>query len=205
MNALETLFIYHRFITSMKKTKVVTVRRGGITDNMELKELTDKMMQLLEIKNTEEMSKKLFDIVRKNNISMYEKFDELVENDLSVDWMQKIFQYYQADRKEKKQYYTPRALADFIGRLAGNPNTIIDLCAGSGALTIQKWNQNHDIEFVLYEFDENVLPFLLFNMALRNIKWTAYHSDVLQAEIFHTYKIIRGDKYGVYEEVEKCQ
>ena len=55
---------------------------------MELKELTEKTLELLEIKNTDEMSKRLFDIVRNNNVQIYEKFNKLVENCLSVDWLQ---------------------------------------------------------------------------------------------------------------------
>lgn len=169
---------------------------------MELKELTDKTLELLEIENTNDMSKRLFDVVRNSDIHVYERFDKMIENDLSVDWMQKIFQYYQADRKEKMQDYTPKSLADFMGRLAGEPDKVIDMCAGSGALTIQKWNRNRDLEFILYEFDENVIPFLLFNMALRNIKCKIYHSDVLQNEIFHIYEISQGNKYGIFKEVE---
>ena len=84
--------------------------------DLELKELTEKTLKLLEIENTNEMSKKLFDVVRNNNIKIYQQFDKLIENDLSVDWLQKIFQYYQADRKEKMQDYTPESLADFMGR-----------------------------------------------------------------------------------------
>lgn len=168
---------------------------------MELKELTEKTLKLLEIENTDEMSKRLFDIVRNNDVNIYEQFSGLVENDLSVDWLQKIFQYYQADRKEKMQDYTPKSLADFIGLLAGESKTVIDMCAGSGALTIQKWNRNHDLEFNIYEFDEKVIPFLLFNMAVRNISCTIFHADVLQMEIFHTYKITKGDKYGTFKEI----
>lgn len=168
---------------------------------MELKELTEKTLELLGIKNTDEMSKRLFDIVRNNNVQVYEKFNKLVENDLSVDWLQKIFQYYQADRKEKMQDYTPKSLADFIGFLAGDSETVIDMCAGSGALTIQKWNRNHDLKFKLYEFDTNVIPFLLFNMAVRNISCTVYHADVLQMDIFKEYQIVNGEKYGVFKEV----
>ena len=169
---------------------------------MELKELTEKTLKLLEIESTDEMSKRLFDVVRNNDIHVYEHFCELIENDLSVDWLQKIYQYYQADRKEKMQDYTPKTLADFMGLLAGESEIVIDMCAGSGALTIQKWNRNHDLDFVCYEFDENVIPFLLFNMVLRNIKCKIYHSDVLQNEIFHTYKISPGDKFGIFKEVE---
>lgn len=58
---------------------------------MELKELTEKTLKLLEIENTDEMSKRLFDIVRNNDVNIYEQFSGLVENDLSVDWLQKIF------------------------------------------------------------------------------------------------------------------
>lgn len=168
---------------------------------MELKELTEKTLELLEIKNTDDMSKRLFDVVKNNDVQIYEKFDKLIDNDLSVDWLQKIFQYYKADRKEKMQDYTPKTLADFVGLLAGNSNTVIDMCAGSGALTIQKWNRNHDLNFILYEFDKKVIPFLLFNMGLRNIKCKIYHSDVLQDEIFCTYEIKKGDKYGIFKEV----
>ena len=169
---------------------------------MELKELTEKPLELLGIKNVDEMSKRLFEVVRNNDVKIYEQFSMLIENDLSVDWLQKIFQYYQADRKEKMQDYTPKTLADFMGLLAGESENIIDMCAGSGALTIQKWNRNQELKFVLYEFDDNVIPFLLFNMGLRNIKCRIYHSDVLQDEIFHTYEISRGNKYGIFKEVE---
>lgn len=70
---------------------------------MELKEITKKMLELLNVKSTEELSDRLFEVVKNNDMTIYEKFCEIVENDLSVDWMQMIFQYYQADRREKMQ------------------------------------------------------------------------------------------------------
>lgn len=174
---------------------------------MELKELTEKTLELLAIKNTDEMSKRLYEVVSTNNVQIYERFCGLIENDLAVDWLQKIFQYYQADRKEKMQDYTPKCLADFMGLLAGESDTVIDMCAGSGALTIQKWNRNHDLQFRLYEFDERVIPFLLFNMTVRNISCVVYHADVLQMEIFKQYQITNGERFGVFKEVnnnERC-
>ena len=169
---------------------------------MELKMLTEKMIEILKVKDTNDMSEKLFEVVRNNDTEVYEQFCELVDNDFSIDWLQMIFQYYQSDRKEKMQDYTPKTIADFMGRLAGNSEIIIDMCAGSGALTIQKWSRNPDSKFLLYEFDENVIPFLLFNMAVRNVSCTVYHADVLQQEIFHTYKRSKGERYGVFKEVE---
>ncbi len=167
---------------------------------MELKELTEKVTGLLDVQNTEELPEKIFKAVKNDDFNAYEKFCNIVQ-DLSVDWLQMIFQYYHADRKEKMQDYTPKSLALFLGKLAGKAEVVTDLCAGSGALTIQKWNMDHEQKFEIYEFDDNVIPFLLFNMAVRNIECTLYHSDVLQQEVFHVYKIIKGDKFGKFKEV----
>ena len=169
---------------------------------MELKELTDKMLELLDTKSTNEIADKIFDAVKNNNIEIYEQFTQLVNGDLSKDWLQKIYQYHLADREEKKQDYTPYSLARLAGMLAGDSNEVIDMCAGSGALTIQKWNLNHDIKFELYELDENVIPFLLFNMAVRNIECTVYHANILSEEIYNTFKIKKGIKFGRLEVVE---
>lgn len=169
---------------------------------MELKELTEKTKELFKTESIEELTEKIFDAVKNNDVDIYEKFCDLVQ-DLSIDWLQKIFQYYHADRKEKMQDYTPQNLALFMGKLIGEADVITDLCAGSGALTIQRWTINHNQRFQLYEFDEKVIPFLLFNMAVRNIECTVYHSDVLQQEVFHVYRISRDKKFGKFKEVTK--
>lgn len=162
---------------------------------MELKELCEEIFQIFQIKSTNELSQALFNVCDNDDVDKIDMFVNTVE-DLSVDWLQKIFQYYQADRKEKMQDYTPKTLAELVGRLCGDSDAVIDMCAGSGALTIQKWNQNHDLKFVLYEFDERVIPYLIFNMVIRNIDSVIYQSDVLQDEIYHEYRISKGEKYG---------
>ena len=167
---------------------------------MDLRELTNRMLEILEIKSTDEIQKRLIRVVKNDETSVYDQFCNIVQ-DLSVDWLQMIFQYYHADRKEKKQDYTPKSLARFMGRLAGKSDLIIDLCAGSGALTIQRWSMNQEQHFELYEFDENVIPFLLFNMAVRNIECTVFHCDVLQQQTYHTFRIIKRERFGKIIEV----
>lgn len=157
-------------------------------------------MALLEIKDIKELPNTILSICRENKTNIFFEFENIVE-DLNTDWLQQIYQYYLADREEKKQDYTPKSLADFMGKLAGDSEVIIDMCAGSGALTIQKWKRNKNIEFILYEYDENVIPILIFNMMLRNIECVIYHADVLQDEVYHVYKIKKGNKYGIFEEV----
>lgn len=169
---------------------------------MELKELSEKVKSLFEAEDIDELPKRILNTVKDNDSEKYEDFCKIVK-DLSIDWLQMIYQYYLADRKEKMQDYTPKSLALFMGKLIGDADVITDLCAGSGALTIQKWCMNNEQKFELYEFDENVITFLLFNMAVRNIECTVYHADVLQRENFHTYKISRGEKYGKFREVAK--
>lgn len=169
---------------------------------MELKELSEEVKSLFEAEDIDELPKRILNTVKDNDSEKYEDFCKIVK-DLSIDWLQMIYQYYLADRKEKMQDYTPKSLALFMGKLIGDADVITDLCAGSGALTIQKWCMNNEQKFELYEFDENVIPFLLFNMAVRNIECTVYHADVLQQENFHTYKISRGEKYGKFREVAK--
>ncbi len=167
---------------------------------MELKKLTEATMNLLDIKDIKELPNAILSTCRENKTNAFLEFEHIVE-DLNTDWLQQIYQYHLADREEKKQDYTPKSLADFMGKLAGDSEVIIDMCAGSGALTIQKWKRNKNIEFILYEYDENVIPILIFNMMLRNIECVIYHADVLQDEVYHVYKIKKGNKYGIFEEV----
>lgn len=168
---------------------------------MELKELYEKTLNIFNAESADDLGENLLKACEDNDTQKLESFAELVE-DLNTDWMQKIFQYYQADRKEKMQDYTPETLADFVGCLVGDSDEVVDMCAGSGALTIQKWRRNHELRFQLYEFDENVIPYLLFNMILRNIESTVCQMDVLQNEVYHEYRVKKGDKYGILEVIK---
>lgn len=167
---------------------------------MELKELCEKSKEIFGISEISELSDKLLDVCTSNQTEYMERFANVVE-DLSIDWLQKIFQYYEADRKEKMQDFTPLSLARFVGRLTemGGEAVVCDLCAGSGALTIQKWNLNHKLKFVCYELDMKVIPLLLFNLAVRNIDAIIFCGDVLQGDIVDSYVVRKGEKFGTVE------
>lgn len=167
---------------------------------MELKRLVEEVKLIFGVKDITELRDILLDIVLDNKIECYQKFKELVE-DLSVDWLQKIYQYYEADRKEKKQDYTPTSLAKFVSKLsASNEDTVLDMCAGSGALTIQKWNENKNLKFICEEFDDNVIPFLLFNLSIRNIEAIVIQKDVLEDKEYKRYKVIKSEEFATVEE-----
>lgn len=169
---------------------------------MELKELTEKTLALFEVGTVDDLGDALMECCTRNDTRLMKEFAELVGGDLSKDWLQMIYQYYCADRKDKGQDYTPKCLALFLSRLVGESSETIDLCAGSGALTIQRWNENPDTAFVLYEIDSTVIPYLLFNMAVRNITATVNQGDVLQQEVVRIWQIRKGDDFGKVVNIE---
>lgn len=171
---------------------------------MELKELTEKVLELFEAESPEQLKDKIYTAVLNNDTEKYKGFVEIVCGDLSVDWMQKIYQYYQADRKNLGQDYTPKCLAEFVSMLVGATDSyMVDLCAGSGALTIQNWNTaSSKAEYTCVEMDKNVIPYLLFNLAVRNIEATVIHGDALLGRVYDTYKIHEGEQWGLVEVVK---
>ncbi|MEG2276654.1 MAG: N-6 DNA methylase [Odoribacter sp.] len=165
---------------------------------MELKELTQKVLAILDIKGVESFT----DGVRKcvfsqNRNIIFDKYIELCP-DLSLDWMQHIYQFYCADRNEKKQDYTPLSLSRLISFLTRDmeQKTVYDCCTGSGSLLIQKWNIDRNLQFICEEIDENVIPVLLFNLCIRNIEAIVINKNILTGESFCSYKTIKGDKYS---------
>lgn len=168
---------------------------------IELAELLKKTLESFEIKEIEELKDKIFEITIKNQYQYYKKFLDFA-TELDIDYMQKIYQYYLADRKGLKQDYTPKSLSKLLSKIVGDEKDVVDICAGTGALTIQSWAEDKTRKFKLYEIDDNVIPFLIFNMAIRNIYCEIYHADVLRDKVFNKYLVVPGEKFG---EVIKCQ
>lgn len=170
---------------------------------MELSELTKKLKTLLGIDDVSEAHGKLLNILSGDTDEFFTEWLEFCP-DLTTDYLQPIFQYYMADRKEKMQDYTPKTLAEALCKIAGvqNGGKVYDMCAGSGALTIQAWNINKNCEFICQEFDERVIPFLLFNLAMRNISATVIHGDVLSEKQFKAYRIEKGERYSRVFEID---
>lgn len=162
---------------------------------MELKELTEKFKEIFgELENFN------LDLLTDSNCSRYL---ELINNDLETDYLQKIWQFFMADRENKKQDFTPKSLGKLISELTKSTveEWVYDMCSGSGALTIQKWCSNKNLKFVCEELDENLIPFLLFNLKIRNIEGYVINGNVLTDERKTVYKLTQGVKFS---EIEIC-
>ena len=155
---------------------------------MELKELTEKFKSIFG-----ELEDFNLELLTESNCS---KYLELINNDLETDYLQKIWQFFMADRKNKKQDFTPKSLGKLLSKLTESENEewIYDMCSGSGALTIQKWCSNKNLKFVCEELDENLIPFLLFNLKIRNIEGYVINGNVLTGERKTVYKLTKGEK-----------
>lgn len=70
---------------------------------MELKELTNKICDLFGCANVSTLPDKIMSSLFSQNAPLiFEKYKELCP-DLKIDWLQKVYQFYHADRKEKSK------------------------------------------------------------------------------------------------------
>ncbi len=161
---------------------------------MELKALTTAFREIVGGDDCEAVRVSLQSERKDEILSQYV---ELVDGDLATDNLQRIFQYYHADRKEKMQDFTPKS----IGKLCASETktdgrVVYDLCAGSGALTIQKWVQEPNKVFICEELDYHVIPLLLFNMAVRNMTGWVVNRNALTMEEGKCYRLEPGEQFS---------
>lgn len=147
-------------------------------------------VKLLEILSDKERREKLLFVVLEHT------------EDLSHDALRDYFQNENGDRKSLKQDYTPDCVCEIVNRISGNPQAVYDMCAGSGALTISKWQTDKDTVFYCDEYSMNVLPVLLLNLALRNVNAIVRQRDVLTQETPRCWKLSRGETFSDIEQVE---
>lgn len=128
--------------------------------------------------------------------------------DLSVDSFKPYFELYGAERKSFQQDYTPDELANLLGLLTrsdakqhqSSKYSAYDMTAGTGSLIISKWHDDRIQETpwsyvphrYLYRADEladNVVPYLIHNLAMRGMNAIVVHGDALTRQVKQIYFI----------------
>jgi len=116
--------------------------------------------------------------------------------DVDDDCFRDYFQSEHADRKTKKQDFTPQSLSKLTRALVGNNDGMFyEGCAGTGSMTISAWDADRREHspfdyrpswnfYVLEELSERAIPFLIFNVALRGMNAVIVHGDVLTREAY---------------------
>ena len=165
----------------------------------------DKINELFGITESFHAPYKLNEILKdkQQREDMFEQFLQ-EESDLSFDWFTEYFQAEQSDRKNMKQDYSPNGIVTLTSELLGSTNSNADLCAGTGGLTIKRWSTNKDADFWCEEYSDRAMPFLLFNLAIRNINAIVCHGDTLTREFKAVYQLKRSDKFSSIKLMDKA-
>lgn len=91
---------------------------------MELLEFKNKVLKLCNVKETKDIGNVLMETVLNHNEDLYNKYLKIVDD--TKDWLQALWQYYEAGRTIKKQDYTPKSLCNLVSALAGNCKWLCD-------------------------------------------------------------------------------
>ena len=148
--------------------------------------LPDKLMQLL-----------FSDLIE----DIYEKYIEL-QKDLAYDGFTNYFQEEHSSRKAMMQDFTPKELSELVAKIAGGEcSSCLDICAGTGGLTIALHNIAPECIFYCEELSQRAVPLLLFNLAVRNIDAFVSNKNVLTGEIVQNYRVRKCGKFGKIEKI----
>lgn len=164
---------------------------------------TEAVNELFGIKESFELPevllKKLLDKDTKNKLC--QDFTQF-EFDMRNDCLRDYFQMNNANRSNLKQDYTPDCLCQLISQLAPKTEMVIDICSGTGALTI---GFNRDIQYQCEELSSMSIPILLFNLALRGINAIVLQKNVLLNEIEKVYKLSKNGEFSDIEIIENYE
>lgn len=163
----------------------------------------DKINKLLGIDDSYKAPSRLMEVLRNKDEreSLFMSFLEAFDYDVSYDWFHEYFQDEHADRKVKKQDFTPRCVNELITKLVGNDDyngMHYEPCAGTGGMTITAWNRDrykhspfdYRPSWYVYhceELSDRALPFLLFNAMIRGMNAVIIHCDVLTRESYGAF------------------
>lgn len=170
---------------------------------MELLEFKHKMFELCGVSEISEIRDVLYNATFSQDVAIFDGYNSIIDD--TKDWLQALWQYYEADRTEKKQDYTPKSLCRLVSALSGDCKSVYDCCGGSGALTIEMLKNGNIENVFIEELDERVIPFLLFSLCLRNASGYVVNGDVLSREQFKCYKLTKGEKYSRCEVVDHAE
>lgn len=145
----------------------------------ELKEQALKIKSLLDLTDFKELPECLMDIM----LLHPERIPELKEIcNATNNILQHLYQFYLSkDEKVLGQDFTPETIAQLMADLVirEDTKTVYDMCAGSGALSLACLRRNPNITLYCDEMDQDVIPFLLWNLMTSGASAYVRQCDVL--------------------------
>lgn len=158
---------------------------------------TEKINELLGITESYQAPQAMLDFMLDDD-KREELFRQFLqeETDLSYEWFHSYFEEEHADRKKKKQDFTPDAVSKLCAMLIEDLDDYFEATAGTGGMLIQAWNINNERNFFVEELSDRSIPFLLFNMSIRGINGVVRHGDSLKQEFKKEYQLLNNGKFS---------
>lgn len=117
--------------------------------------------------------------------------------DRTTDFLRDEYQEEHGDRDKLKQDYTPDCLADLVAGLLPDSLEYADICAGTGALTVANITcRGGTAAYYCEELASRALPFLLCNLALRNVNAIVSQTNALTCETQACYTVTAGEDFS---------
>lgn len=156
---------------------------------------TEKINKLIGVDDSWKAPEKLLSTIldKDKRIQLFKSFLKN-ETDMSFDWFHMYFQDEAADRKKKKQDFTPQSISTIMNKLVDTKDdNYFEPAAGTGGIVIDHyyqmctkqlpWDYKPSEHYhTLEELSDRAIPFLLFNMAIRGMNATVIQIDSLSRE-----------------------
>lgn len=158
--------------------------------------MLSKINRLIGVDESYKAPEKLMEIISDRDTAKEAFFRFLPDFDynLTYEWFCDYFEDEHADRKKKKQDFTPRSVSNLMSEMLGNApqhGIIYEPAAGTGSTIISHWykesrkcklpweyNPDHYL-YVCEELSDKTVPFLLFNLLIRGINAVVIHGNTL--------------------------
>ncbi|MGL6184854.1 MAG: N-6 DNA methylase [Clostridium chrysemydis] len=154
-------------------------------------------------KAPEKIMEVLYDKEKREKLFM--ELLEVHDYDVDFDWFYTYFQEEHADRKNKKQDFTPKSVAKLLSGItmsddSNDKGLYYECCAGTGGIMVTHWNNYRrqfspfdytpDLQYaVVEELSDRCIPFLLLNMMIRGMNGVVVHGDCLTRKCKNAYFI----------------
>ena len=134
--------------------------------------------------------------------TIFFKFMQEFDYDLSYEWFNGYFEEEHADRKNQKQDFTPTSISRLISEIQGDGpqyGVIYEPAAGTGSTIISHWykeTRKHRFPwdyipdnylYLCEELSDKTVPFLLFNILIRGMNAIVIHGNTLTREAKEVY------------------
>lgn len=162
----------------------------------------EQVFKLFGIKDLTELPNAVMKVLFSDNKDdIFKELIKLNDGDMSYDWFQGIYESELAERKQKKQDFTPYALSVVCSKLTSQEGTIHEPTAGNGSMIIADWWERITKKLPwgvfpsksvvdCWELSNRSLPILLLNLSIRGIMGYVHHGDVLENDCKQLYILL---------------